>query len=54
MTIAPDTVLFASDDSDDALTDAKEYIKIQEFTHDDVKLVKRDSQILVVAIKGIK
>ena len=47
------TVLFASDDCEDAVIDAREYIKRMKLTHDDVKLVKRDSQTLVVAVRRL-
>ena len=46
-------VIFASDDCEDAVIDAREYIKRMKLTHDDVKLVKRDGQILVIAIKRL-
>lgn len=52
--IKPTTVLFASDDTDASLTDAKEYIKSMGLTKLDVKLIKKQGQILVVAIRGIE
>ena len=45
--------LFASDTSDAALADAKAYIKRQGLTKDDVKLIKKNGQILVVAIREV-
>jgi len=51
------TTLFASDDSDDALADARAWLALWGYTRDDCKLVKRDGQILVIAerdIEGIK
>ena len=43
------TVIFASDDSEEALTDARTYLARWEYTRDDCKLIKRDGQILVIA-----
>lgn len=47
------TVMYASDDTDESLTDAKQYISRMGLTKLDVKLIKKQGQILVVAIKGI-
>jgi len=41
-------VLFASDDSDAGLADARAYIRQRGLTRDDVKLIKRDGQVLVI------
>ena len=46
-------VLFASDHSEDAVEDAKAYIRRFGLTHDDVQLVKRDGQTLVIAKRNI-
>ena len=46
-------VLFASDDSKEAVEDAKIYIKRFRLTPDDVQLVKRDGQTLVIAKRNI-
>jgi hypothetical protein len=51
--IKPNTVLFASDDSPDAVNDAREYIKAQGFTKSDVKLVQRGDMTLVISIRSI-
>ena len=51
------TVIFASDDSEEALADARTYLARWEYTRDDCKLIKRDGQILIIAerdIEGIK
>lgn len=48
------TVLYASDDSADSVTEAREYIKRHGLTRDDVKLVKRECQVLVVAEREIE
>jgi ribosomal protein L36 len=46
-------VLFASDDSEEAVEDAKTYISRFRLTHDDVQLVKRERQTLVIAKRNI-
>lgn len=43
------TVLYASDDSDASVTEAREYIARMRLTSDDVRLIRKDGQILVVA-----
>ena len=43
-----DMVLYASDESDAALSEARVYCKTHGLTADDVKLVRRDNQILVI------
>lgn len=48
------TVLYASDGSDEALTEARAWIAARRLTRDDVKLVKRDGQVLVVAEREVK
>lgn len=53
MPVDAKTVLFASDNSPDAVNDAREYIKSQGFTKNDVKLIQRGDMTLVVAIKEI-
>lgn len=42
-------ILFASDDSDAGVSDARAYISREGFTSDDVRLIKKDGQALVVA-----
>ena len=42
------TVAFHSDDSPEAIADARDYIKRMGFTRDDCKLVQRDGQTLVI------
>jgi hypothetical protein len=46
-------VLFASDDSQDALDDAKAYIGRFGLTKDDVRLVRSDGQTLVIAKRNV-
>jgi len=48
-----DTVLFATDDSEAGVSDARLWIKAQAFTADDVRLVKRDGQCLVIAKRPV-
>lgn len=48
------TVMYASDTTEASLTDAKEYISRMGLTKLDVKLIKKQGQILVVAIRGIE
>lgn len=47
--IPPKTVLFASDDSQDAVNDARAYINRMGLTKDDVRLVQRDKMTLVLS-----
>jgi hypothetical protein len=54
MTLRAGTVLYASDASDDAAADARAYIRKHGLTRDDVKLVKREGQILVVAEREVR
>ena len=46
--ITASTIVFASDDSPEAIADARDYIKRMGFTRDDCKLVQRDGQTLVI------
>ena len=46
-------VLYASDDSQDALDDAKAYIARFGLTKDDVRLVRQDGQTLVIAKRNV-
>ena len=47
--MAEGPIIFASDDSDAAMIDAKSYISKYKLTRDDVKLVVRNFQTLVIA-----
>lgn len=53
MAVAADFCIFSSDDSDDAVSDARAYIARNGFTKEDVKLVQRDEQTLVITIREI-
>ena len=46
-------VLFASDDSNEAVIDAKKYIKRFSLTKDDVHLLRHEGQTLVIAKRNI-
>lgn len=43
------TVLYASDDSDESIQEARAYIKKNRFTSDDVRLIQKSGSTLVVA-----
>lgn len=47
-------VLFATDTSDEGIEDARDWIKGQSFTQEDVKLIKRSNQCLVIAKRAVK
>ena len=53
MTIKPGTVLYASDDSQASITDAREYIRHHSLTQDDVRLIRKDWSVMVVAKREI-
>jgi len=46
-------VIFASDDSSEALADAKAYILRFNLTRDDVSLLRKNGQTLVVAKRNV-
>lgn len=45
--------LYASDDSDASLAEAREYIARMQLTHDDVRLIRVEGQIRVVTKRRI-
>ena len=49
MIVRTGTILFASDDSDEARTDGQEYLRRFKLTQDDVKFIKRDGQTIIEA-----
>jgi len=51
--IPADTIILATDDSEAGVSDARLWIKAQAFTADDVRLIKRDGQCLVIAKRPI-
>ena len=53
MPLEPGTVMYASDDSPESITEAREYIKRMGLTADDVRLIKKDGQVLAIAKRMI-
>ena len=51
--ISPGWILYHSDDSDASLTEAREYISANRLTSEDVKLIRKDNAIMVVAKRRI-
>lgn len=49
--ILPGTVLYASTDTPESITEARAYIAEQGLTQDDCRLIRVDGQIRVVAKK---
>ena len=47
-------ILFASDNSDEAVTDAKAYIARFGLTHDDVSLLRKDGMTFIVAKRDVQ
>ncbi len=46
-------ILYHSDDSDASLTEAREYISANRLTSDDVRLIRKDNAIMVIAKRRI-
>ena len=46
-------VLYASDDSEEAIAEAREYVRSRGLTRDDVRMVKREGQVLVIAEREV-
>ena len=42
-------ILYASDDSPESITEAREYIKENRLTQDDVRLIRKSGSVLVIA-----
>jgi hypothetical protein len=51
--IRTNTIILATDDSDDGVSDARSFIKAQAYTSDDVRLVRREGQALVIAKRPV-
>jgi len=51
--LEPGTVMYASAAIPESITDAREYIKRMGLTADDVRLIKKDGQVLVVTKRRI-
>ena len=49
MPLEPGTVMYASDDSPESITEAREYIKENRVTQDDVRLIRKSGSVLVIA-----
>jgi hypothetical protein len=45
--------MLATDDSDDGVSDARSFIKAQAYTGEDVRLVRREGQALVIAKRPV-
>ena len=43
------TVLFASDDSDQSIQEAREYIREKRLTGDDCRIIRKAGSVMVVA-----
>lgn len=52
--IPKDTWLFACPDVDLAIDDAKSYCIDMRLTKDDIKIIRKGSQIVVVAIRDLE
>ena len=48
------TVLYASADHPDSITEAREYIKRMGLTADDVRLIRKSGSVLVIAKRDLK
>lgn len=53
MPVQADTVIFATDDSAAGIADARAWIKLQQLTADDARLIRKDGQCLVIAKKPL-
>ena len=51
--IEPGWILYHSDDSEASLTEAREYISDHGLTAEDVRLIRKDNAIMVVAKRRI-
>jgi hypothetical protein len=51
--IPTNTIILATDDSDDGVSDARSFIKAQAYTGEDVRLVWREGQALVIAKRPV-
>lgn len=46
-------ILYASDDSESSIAEAREYIARMGLTSDDVRLIRKDGQILVISKRSL-
>jgi predicted O-methyltransferase YrrM len=49
MAVEANTILYASDDSEASIAEAREYIARMGFTSEHVRLIRKDGQVLVIA-----
>lgn len=47
------TVLFWSDESPESIDDAKKYIHTHKLTRDDVRLIKKEGEVMVISKRGV-
>lgn len=47
--IPADTILYASTDCHEAVTEAREYIAREGFNNEQVRLIRRDGMVLVIS-----
>lgn len=53
MAVSQGWILYHSDDSEASLTEARDYISVQGLTSEDVRLIRKDNAIMVVAKRRI-
>lgn len=53
MILPPETALYASDDSDTSIAEAREYIKRHGLTQEDVRLIRKGGSVMVVAKRDV-
>lgn len=53
MELRPDTILFASDTTPEAIQEARAYISNYALTSDDVRLIKTEEQVRVVTKRPV-
>lgn len=51
--IPAETVIFAGPADDEGIQNAKDWLAAQKFTPDDVRLIKRDGQCLIIAKRDV-
>lgn len=51
--VSKNTVLFWSNDSQESIEDAKQYIHAHKLTRDDVRLIKKDEQVMVISKRSV-
>ena len=53
MNIPNETVIYCSDDSPTSITEARDYIRQHSLTQEDVRLIRKDGSVMVVAKRGV-